>query len=123
VSNRLSIALHESLAPMVVGRVYPDVLPDDPRYPCFRYLVSTAFVNTLCGQSELSRVRYSVHVFAATVADAILLASRVQAAMRGFEFRNVPVGWADGYEPTVRKFYQAIEFEVWEREAGSAHHH
>jgi hypothetical protein len=73
MSNRVSAAIYDLLSPLVVGRIYPDVLPDDPVYPCIRYLASTAFNNTLCGQSELSRIRYTVHIFSATVADAILL--------------------------------------------------
>jgi hypothetical protein len=105
-----------ALSPIVEGRVYPEVLPDDPVYPCIRYTVSTTPQNTLCGQSELSQIRYSVHVFAVTVAQAIHLVAALQGIMRGFEFENVPVAWQDGYEPNVRKHFQSVDFDVWERE-------
>lgn len=116
MSNRVSAELFTALSPLVEGRVYPDVLPDDPVYPCIRYDASTESINTLCGQSELSRIRYSLHIFSRSVADAILLVAQVQATMRGFVFRNVPVAWMDGFEPLVGKHYQSIDFQVWERE-------
>jgi len=117
MSNIVSTELFVVLGPLTGGRVYPEVLPDDPVYPCIRYMTSTESQNTLCGPSTLSRIRYTIHVFSRTVADAILLVAQVQSAMRKFAYRNVPVGWADGYEPMVGKFYQSLDFEVWEREA------
>ena len=116
MSNRVSSAVFAALSPLVEGRAYPEVLPDDPVYPCLRYKVSTDAINTLCGQSELSRLRYSVHVFAVTVAQAVQLVAQVQGVMRGFEFENVPVAWQDGYEPNVRKHFQSVDIDVWERE-------
>lgn len=120
MSYAIGVALQQALAGLVGGRVYPVRLPDAPVLPAIRYsTVNTNYINTLCGQSNLSESRYRIDVFATTIMEAEQIAASALSIMRGdsLGFENVPLASLDGYEPTVGIYRKTLDFQIWEAES------
>jgi hypothetical protein len=119
LSYAIGVALQAALAGLVAGRVYPVRLPDAPVFPAIRYsTVNTNYLNTLCGQTNLSESRYRIDVFATTITEAEQIAASILSIMRGTSlgFKNVPLSAIDGYEPTVAIYRKMLDFQIWEAE-------
>ena len=118
MSYQVGVALQKALAGLVGGRVYPIRLDDAPVFPCIRYTsINRNFVNTLCGQSNLSEARYRVDIFATTITEAEQLAASALSIMRGFAFTNTPLSSGDGYEPSIGIYRKSLDFQIWQAEA------
>jgi hypothetical protein len=114
----LALALHDRLAPLVQGRVHPQILPERPVYPCIRYAnVGGGPDNTICGRSSLNIWRFRIDVFAATMTDTLLLRDLVTEAMDGFVYPCLQVMDMDGYEPEVRVFRRMLDYSIHQNEA------
>jgi hypothetical protein len=119
MSYLVGVAIQKALAGLVAGRVYPIRIDDAPVYPCIRYTsVNRNYINTLCGQSNLSESRYRVDIFATTIKEAEQLAASALSIMRGasFEFKNTPLSSNDGYEPSIGVYRKSLDFQIWEAE-------
>jgi hypothetical protein len=117
IRHVVDAALVAALRGVVGGRLFPQLLPDEPVYPCARYqLVGTEFHNTLCGQSTLFTFRTRVHVFARTRKEATQIAASIKSIMRGFAYENTPESDVTTYEDDTKIYSEALDFAIWARE-------
>ena len=87
---------------LVVARIYPIKLPQNPTYPALTYeMISTIPFRGLAGDSGLERARARIHCWAETYTGAIDLATKVRTAVADF---SVLMGTT-----TVR----STKFETW----------
>jgi hypothetical protein len=113
----LAVALHDRLAPLVQGRVHPQILPERPVYPCIRYAnVGGGPDNTLCGRSSLNIWRYRIDIFARTAMEMHLLRDLVTNVMDDFSMPCLQVMDMDGYEPEVRVFRRMLDYSIHQQE-------
>ncbi len=70
---------------LVVKRIYPIKLPQQPTYPCLTYeIVSDIPYRGLAGDADREVIRARVHCWAETYTVAIDLAAKVRAAVGDF---------------------------------------
>lgn len=138
----IEIAVHDILAgasrvtDLVATRIYPDVLPQAPRYPAIVYsLVSGVSDYAQDGPTDLARSRVQVDCFAADKLGVITLRSAVMNALSGYRGTigspaisiqgvfalNQASNWGDGMAPTGPDVYRTIiDFDIWHQEDYSA---
>lgn len=138
----IEIAVHDILAAnaqvaaLVEARVYPDVLPQAPRYPAVVVsLVSGASDYAQDGPTDLARARVQIDCFAADKMSAIALRNAAMSALSGYRgiagtpaiavqgvfALNQTSNWGDGLAPTGPETYRiSIDFEIWHEEDYSA---
>lgn len=103
---------------LVSGRVYPDILPQNPTYPAITYLrVGTAHYNALTGTPTLENPQFQVDCWAETHTAAWNLAEAVTSVMLGstVNFRAQVVN-TQQFTETVQslKLYRImIEFSIF----------
>ena len=73
------------VAALVVARIYPLKLPQNPTYPALTYeIVSDIPYRGLAGDADLEVIRVRIHAWAETFAGAIDLATKVRTATADF---------------------------------------
>lgn len=77
----LETDLKAALDPLVSGRVYPDVTPDNPTLPCIVYQqVGGEAINILDGSlPDRNNARVQIHVWAKTRVEASSVTQQVRA--------------------------------------------
>lgn len=113
----LDSRLKNLLAPLVSGRVYPDVTPDKPEFPLIVY-------QGVGGQEqwyvegrrrEKRHRRVQIHVWAETRLQAEAIADQVATALCESDFPAVePYGApTDLYEEAIKKRGTRQDFGIW----------
>ncbi|ANN71547.1 DUF3168 domain-containing protein [Bordetella bronchialis] len=108
--------LRTLLAPLVAGRVYPDVSPDVPTYPLIIYqqVGGSAgwYVEKALPDQENSRVQ--VYVWDKTRGNAALIARQVEAAICASQFPAQPYGaFVALYEEDLKLYGTRQDFGIW----------
>ncbi len=106
--------IYSVLSPLVGGRVYPLITPEEPTKPYIVYqVVSNVSQVSLSGPTGLSRRRVQVDVYDLTYAGMKGLEPQVESAMAGAAFQGIPILYHEVYEPLVKLFRNIMEFSVW----------
>lgn len=104
------------LGPLVGGRAYPVLLPQDmAAWPAIRYTAYLVPANTNCGSSDLGDYRIQVDVFGSDYDEVAALGQKdgpvclaVEGAFESFEL----VAIDEDYEADGRLFRRRIEYSV-----------
>jgi hypothetical protein len=115
MSSHIEVALIETLAPYVSGRMHPLHLPDGVSYPAFVYsMVGLDSNNTMCGESDLDNARYRIDIYDKDWDNILVLRRNVRTALDSmFAYPAVCVGEFDLYEPEQRLYHKAVDFSIW----------
>ncbi len=106
---------------LVVSRIYPIKLPQNPTYPALTYeFISDIPHRSLGGDSDLERVRARIHCWAATYTGAIDLAAKVRTAVGDFSglmgtttVRSVKFEtWNDLYDDVPEVYRRVADFYI-----------
>ncbi len=120
------LAAHAGVAGLVVARIYPVVMPQEPTYPNIVYRrVASERIQGVHSDPGVARVRLQVTAWAATYDECHALAEQVRLALErygsaitgttiaGVTVYDVFMGTeADAYEPELDKFAHATDFTV-----------
>ncbi len=109
------------VAALVVARVYPLKLPQDPTYPALTYeILSTTPYRGLSGDHDKEVIRARIHCWAETFSGAIDLATKVRTAVADFSgtMGTVTVSsvkfetWNDIYEDVPEVYRRVADFMI-----------
>ena len=112
------------VAALVVARVYPDVLPQNPVYPAITYTtISDIPYRALAGDSDRERVRARIDCFSETSNGREDLAIKVRAALADFSglMGTTPVSsvkfetWNSLYEHETKIYRRVVDFMITHR--------
>lgn len=106
---------------LVVARIYPIKLPQNPTYPALTYeIISDIPHRALAGDSDLERARARIHCWAATYSGAIDLAGKVRTSVADFSglmgtttVRSVKFEtWNDIFEDVPEVYRRVADFMI-----------
>lgn len=109
------------VAALVVARIYPDKLPQNPTYPALTYeIISDIPYRTLDGDSDREKIRARIHCWATTAAVRNDLARKVRTSLADFKgtMGTVVVSstkfetWNDFYEDVPEVYRRATDFFI-----------
>ena len=106
--------LQAVLAPLVVGKSFPNLAAQDatPPYIVYHRVVSVTH-NNLQGPSDLQNTRVQIDAYAKTYAGVQQIAASVRLAMQGAGFINVQLSEQDFYEIDVRLHRVSLDYSIW----------
>ena len=104
------------LSPLVSGRVYPDVSPEDIRAPHIVYsVIYGAGLDHLEGDPGLKNLRLQFDCWATTKAAAVGLMDSVLAAFRASSLSNNLIGRnPSGYDAPTKLHSESLDISVWQ---------
>ena len=106
---------------LVVARIYPIKLPQEPTYPCLTYeIVSDIPYRGLSGDHDKEVIRARIHCWAETFAGATDLARKVRTALADFSgtMGSTVVSsvkfetWSDLFEDTPEVYRRVADFMI-----------
>ena len=109
------------VAALVVARVYPLKLPQEPTYPALTYeIVSDIPYRGLSGDHDKEVIRARIHCWAETFAGATDLARKVRTAVADFSgtMGTTAVAsvkfetWSDLFEDTAEVYRRVADFMI-----------
>jgi len=103
-----------ALSPLVSGRVYPAVAPNNVTVPYIVYLrVASTPENTLADGQPIQQTRLQVDVYDKTYLGAQTLAEQVKTALTAPPVNAVQILEQDQYEPDVRLHRVIHDYSIW----------
>lgn len=103
--------LKDVLSPVVAGRVYPIVLPDDVAYPAIVYSHSGITEEPFVDAGQLiQRYAMNVRVYSKSYSEAVAKRGQIVTALRAMpEFIEQEIDF-DGFEPDTKLFFWTLNF-------------
>lgn len=111
----LETDLKAALDPLVSGRVYPDVTPDNPTLPCIVYQqVGGEAVNFVEGTlPDMNNARVQLHVWAKTRLEASTLAQQARAALTSALGATTLGAPTSLYEEPLKLYGSRCFYGIW----------
>jgi len=112
------LAADGGVSALVVARIYPLILPQDPTLPAITYArVTTSRIYSSEGYSNLDNAMIQVDCWASTYAGAKALGTAVLSAMDGSStFSAVLIDERDMFEDDVEIYRVSMDFSTWNTE-------
>ena len=106
--------LFSTLAPLVSGRVFPNIAPHGAQTPYVVYArISSVPDNTLSDGAPATTARLQVDCFDTTYAAAITLAESVKAALAGSALTQTLLSEQDQFEADAFLHRVILDFSIW----------
>lgn len=108
--------LLQAVAPLLGGRLHPDVPPDVPTYPCgvYQQVGGQALWFGEGAMPDHKHARVQIVVWAATRGEANTLIRRIEDAICTGMPKSEPLGAAVAlYEPAIKKYGARLDFGLW----------
>lgn len=114
-----------AVSTLVSSRIYPDLLPQEPTYPCVSYQrISTYRYPVYHGPSGAAAPRFQIDSWAATYAGAKTLAAAVRVAMDAYHGSMSPmtvgvceiVNETDVYDEEARVYRVIQDYRILHNE-------
>ena len=116
VNSVAEAVLYQALCFLVVGRVYPSVLPDKVPLPAIVYQeISTAPANSLDGALPLEEVRFQIDIYATSFKEAKQVFGLVQQQLLQLPERFLFDSRMSDYEPDTKRHRISADFLCWHR--------
>lgn len=111
------VALQTLLAPIVLGRLYPNHAPDPVALPYAIYsrvsVRTTPVMDPNGGGGQLISTQCQIDVYATTYAQALALTNDMRLALRGWVYPNSVETEQDFYEAEEGLHRVLLELKIW----------
>lgn len=101
---------------LVVARVYPMRMPQQPTLPCITYQRIDSVPEYSHDGRGLATSRFQLSCWAETYVGVIALAAAVLAAMDGFPNVAFVEGHNELYEPETQVYHVPVDVMIWHEE-------
>jgi hypothetical protein len=112
----LESSMKTLLGPVVAGRVYPDVTPDNPTFPLIVYqqVGGTAYEYTDSTLPNHDHARMQVYVWSRSRLEATALARQARAAIIGSTLVAQTYGAAvSTFDDTLKLYGSRTDYGIW----------
>ena len=113
---------HPGMAALVVTRIYPMLMPQNPTLPAIVYQkISGPRSYSHSGDQNLTFTRYQFSCWAHTYAGAKALAAQLRDCLSGRKYGVIRASFCvnelDDYDPISKDFRIIVDFHFWVAEA------
>jgi hypothetical protein len=107
--------LNVILSPLVSGRCYPLVAPDNAVKPYILFqVIKNSPEMSLDGTNTIDRCKVQIDIYGDSYASIKQLESQVRDTMASANFTNTPLFFKDLYDEDLNLYREQMKYSTWE---------